>query len=1319
MTDAQPSGRGAAQPAWTDRFRGAMLGGAVGDAVGSGVRALPLAGIRSCFGPPGIRGYVPVFGKRGAAGDISQLTVFTLDALLRAKAANPGGDAWLPTEYVGTNYLRWLHTQGVPWEYAMSAQLSREPRPAGWLLERAELHSTRNPGGPALGMVGKMAERFPIGPDGALRPHSAADGLAACAAWAAPAMVWSPTPEIVHATAAATANLFTSGPNALGAAGLHSDVLAQLLRGARLWDAVTAADLNRLGSAYRVSRVPADVRRTVHAAMFLGQRGLPVRPEDLDVEFDVHDEPGELGIALAAVSSTRTFADAVLAAVNHSADSSVTGALAGQLAGAMHGPGSIPQEWLDELELREPIEILCQDAGEAFAPQRPRWAERYMPSGADAQRELPSAPGRTVEGSAERTMVLPAIGGASVRDGELGQHRSESVPVDEPFPTGPIPIVAAEQAPDAVAETAAETTAIFPAVSDQEPEPAPAAEPAPASEPAPAPDSSSLASDSDPAPEPAPARDPEADAGAHRSPSARERPRHQPATSWLGTEDNPAPSWLSAPGRPAFAAFIEQTAQRSAEDGPVDSPADSAPGAVNRDGASEAVGDVSRADDAADSPDLRRVEEFAPPAAQPDDRWPDAAPDPAAAKPGETADPTWLPDSEGADPTEPDSADRFGSEPDEELPELVDLPDVPVPSGWEPLDTVATAEADLPESASAARPEQYAPDGEPAAEPQREPVDLQPPPRSPIDLAPESGTVDDAAAPADVSAETGAEYEQGAGEQADPVGDVPDAPEVSGDPDDPAGAEAPGGVEFPSGAGFPDAADDVDRPLGAEDPGGAEVPVGAEFPRAAELAGPPEFAGDTEFPGAAEPSGDTEAPDDAGAGAATTRSADPEAADGSAEAAAQDSAQVAVRPPRGEHAKDDGPGAGAPSSTERVLGCLLAGALGDALGAEPEGRAADGTGGDEDGLRDPGAGYMLSADARLALFTAEGLIRGSVAGRTLGSGDPLPEVQLAYQRWLHTQGVEWSAAAGRFGVEYAAPDGWLIEVPGMFAARAPERAVFDALSGFGSGGPAGSLTERINDAAGGGGVVRAVPAALWSADPAEVFLLGARTAALTHSDPAGYHPAGALAVIVQQALLGRGLDDGVWLALQVLETWEGSEQTAALLKAAVELAEEGVPDAQRLTEVLGGGGTGQQALAIAVCAALAADADVQLALRTAAQHDGSGAAAGAICGSIAGALHGVAALPVDWLAELELRDVVQQVALDCVAEFGVARSGEARSGGAELPADEDWQERYPVRELPPEPVRRQASDVGAVDDPGGFPAPKPAPRRVVYEGDNA
>ncbi len=63
--------------------------------------------------------------------------------------------------------------------------------------------------------------------------------------------------------------------------------------------------------------------------------------------------------ALWAVTNHRTLEDAIVAAVNLGADADTTGAVAGALAGAKWGASAIPQRWLDVLLHREELESLA------------------------------------------------------------------------------------------------------------------------------------------------------------------------------------------------------------------------------------------------------------------------------------------------------------------------------------------------------------------------------------------------------------------------------------------------------------------------------------------------------------------------------------------------------------------------------------------------------------------------------------------------------------------------------------------------------------------------------------------------------------------------------------------------------------------------------------------------------------------------------------------------------------------------------------------------------------------------------------------------
>jgi ADP-ribosylglycohydrolase len=70
------------------------------------------------------------------------------------------------------------------------------------------------------------------------------------------------------------------------------------------------------------------------------------------------------------------------AAINHSGDSDSTGAIAGNILGAMLGEAAIPQRWLDDLGSREAVERIADDmmavaaeelTGEAASAAYPRW----------------------------------------------------------------------------------------------------------------------------------------------------------------------------------------------------------------------------------------------------------------------------------------------------------------------------------------------------------------------------------------------------------------------------------------------------------------------------------------------------------------------------------------------------------------------------------------------------------------------------------------------------------------------------------------------------------------------------------------------------------------------------------------------------------------------------------------------------------------------------------------------------------------------------------------------------------------------------------
>lgn len=324
---------------------------------------------------------------------------------------------------------------------------------------------------------------------------------------------------------------------------------------------------------------------------------------------------------------------------------------------------------------------------------------------------------------------------------------------------------------------------------------------------------------------------------------------------------------------------------------------------------------------------------------------------------------------------------------------------------------------------------------------------------------------------------------------------------------------------------------------------------------------------------------------------------------------------------------------------DRVLGCLLAGAIGDALGNPLEFETLETI----RRLNPLPAPHLVTDDTQMTLFTAEGLIRA------VDGDDRLTRVTdvlgHAYLRWLHTQGQPWSAI--RSGSDPSTipdePDGWLVKERWLHHRRAPGNTCLSALMT----GSFGTIEAPLNDSKGCGGVMRAAPAGFFADDVEHAFSIGAHTAAITHGHPSGYWSAGALAAMVHALLGGADLPVAVDAGRALTANAPKGAETADAIGMAVALAENGVPSSEDL-ESLGGGWVGEEALAIAVACALSADEiGDEAALTLAVTHSGDSDSTGSICGNLLGAIHGTGGLPATWVNSVEGGDTIRRLAADC------------------------------------------------------------------------
>lgn len=338
----------------------------------------------------------------------------------------------------------------------------------------------------------------------------------------------------------------------------------------------------------------------------------------------------------------------------------------------------------------------------------------------------------------------------------------------------------------------------------------------------------------------------------------------------------------------------------------------------------------------------------------------------------------------------------------------------------------------------------------------------------------------------------------------------------------------------------------------------------------------------------------------------------------------------------------DGPG------LSRFRGCLLGGALGDALGYPIEFTQSSKLVLQKFGPFVPdslayasAAPAVISDDTQMTLFTAEGIIRSEQRYRNRGISSTTGMIRLALRRWYATQVRDERA-------EPMESPGWLFGERRLHVARAPGNTNLRALD-FKHSSELPTIEAPPNDSKGCGAIMRSAPIGLAALTRELAFEVGRDAAVVTHGHPSGYLSAAYFAAVIHDLARGATLEGAMTNADQLLKQEVGAEETARAIAGARALAALGIPTPEAL-ETLGGGWVAEEALAIALACALTAEGRTSegfaAALWRSVVHAGDSDSTGSLTGNLLGALHGDSVLPTRWLAELELLDVIDRVACD-------------------------------------------------------------------------
>ena len=367
-----------------DKYRGCLLGGAAGDALGYAIEFDREEAIAARYGSHGIRNYQ--LDERGLApfSDDTQMTLYTANSLLCSLAAlsahtssgaptaidaqassgaptssdapalapatlpSPAALAAYAPAQMAQFYVEWMYTQASPYPLA---------EPKAWISSLPELFASRAPGVTCMNACEAMANGAK-----AVNNSKGCGGIMRMA----PVGLINTCPGFsgveLQRLGAQLAELTHCHELGWMPAGVFAHIVSLLARdeASSVREAATQA-LNTLPEAFPNAHYLGQLQELLRYTLRLADSDIP----DLEAihalgEGWVAEEALAIGL-LCSLRHEDDFAGAITSAVNHGGDSDSTGAIAGNIVGAHLGLAGIPQRYLEHLELRDTISKIADD----------------------------------------------------------------------------------------------------------------------------------------------------------------------------------------------------------------------------------------------------------------------------------------------------------------------------------------------------------------------------------------------------------------------------------------------------------------------------------------------------------------------------------------------------------------------------------------------------------------------------------------------------------------------------------------------------------------------------------------------------------------------------------------------------------------------------------------------------------------------------------------------------------------------------------------------------------------------------------------------
>ena len=395
-----------------DLVRGSLIGGAAGDALGYAVEFDSYNTIIRKYGKSGITQYKLVDGVAQISDD-TQMTLFTANGMLMGLTRGfMRGIGGAPEHYVECAYEDWYNTQLSSYETIMSKDDGYGGRRFTWLSALPEMYARRAPGNTCLTairdlMEGCTPQNNSKGCGGVMRvaPYplfcachdvrydsdeiDIAGGEIARLTHKHP-LGWIPALLLTHILYDIVLEAGFKGLDKKAALGRFSNFVgAGIIRFKNLRVKNNVSEVTWNQEDMLCKAFPNEVERQAD----LLERALTLAANDDSDEENIsrlgEGWVGEETLAIAVYCVARhidSFEDVLVTAVNHDGDSDSTGAVAGNIIGAIVGYDAIPMKFKRNLELHDVILAIADDLFQGCiiseydkmdTPEKKQWYERY------------------------------------------------------------------------------------------------------------------------------------------------------------------------------------------------------------------------------------------------------------------------------------------------------------------------------------------------------------------------------------------------------------------------------------------------------------------------------------------------------------------------------------------------------------------------------------------------------------------------------------------------------------------------------------------------------------------------------------------------------------------------------------------------------------------------------------------------------------------------------------------------------------------------------------------------------------------------------